>query len=213
MPGLAAATTTTVALGSRLANVKCLDAKPSLMQVASDRYHRCDNNLRHRPFNALTFRTYPEERVARRERPSPGLFTSIKLPEAEPPNGVAPLLDFPGRMRPVSFLGEGPYGTQCYLQNRIPFGDIGGRIVTMSRYLNTRNDSPTIERQHDNRHHLGYRAGEDGPIGDTVAGHCGTCGQRYTRCGAGLRDRVVKLHLQNGALLQEFDFYFDFDFQ
>ncbi|KAL0902582.1 hypothetical protein ABMA27_000418 [Loxostege sticticalis] len=40
------------------------------------------------------------------------LFTSIKLPEAEPPNGVAPLLDFPrGRMRPVTFLGEGPHGS------------------------------------------------------------------------------------------------------
>lgn len=47
----------------------------------------------------------------RRERPAPGLFTSIKLPEAEPPNGVAPLLDFPrGRMKPITFLGEGPHG-------------------------------------------------------------------------------------------------------
>ncbi|CAK1554125.1 unnamed protein product [Leptosia nina] len=56
--------------------------------------------------------TYPDERINRRERPPPGLFTSIKLPEAEPPNGVAPLLDFPrGRMRPVTFLGEGPHGT------------------------------------------------------------------------------------------------------
>ncbi|XP_048488344.1 epithelial discoidin domain-containing receptor 1 isoform X2 [Plutella xylostella] len=56
--------------------------------------------------------TYPDERLYRRERPVPGLFTSIKLPEAEPPNGVAPLLDFPrGRMRPISCLGEGPYGT------------------------------------------------------------------------------------------------------
>ncbi|CAK1588230.1 unnamed protein product [Parnassius mnemosyne] len=55
--------------------------------------------------------TYPEERYGRRERPVPGLFTSIKLPEAEPPNGVAPLLDFPrGRMRPITFLGEGRHG-------------------------------------------------------------------------------------------------------
>ncbi|XP_072931480.1 discoidin domain-containing receptor 2-like [Epargyreus clarus] len=68
----------------------------------------------HETFYAATdiiHHTYPEERVHRRERPAPGLFTSIKLPEAEPPNGVAPLLDFPrGRMRPVSFLGEGPHG-------------------------------------------------------------------------------------------------------
>ncbi|KAH9637291.1 hypothetical protein HF086_006935 [Spodoptera exigua] len=56
--------------------------------------------------------TYPEERACRREKPAPGLFTSIKLPEAEPPNGVAPLLDFPrGRMRPITFLGEGPHGS------------------------------------------------------------------------------------------------------
>ncbi|KAF9804796.1 hypothetical protein SFRURICE_007699 [Spodoptera frugiperda] len=56
-------------------------------------------------------KTYPEERACRREKPVPGLFTSIKLPEAEPPNGVAPLLDFPrGRMRPITFLGEGPHG-------------------------------------------------------------------------------------------------------
>ncbi|XP_039763688.1 epithelial discoidin domain-containing receptor 1-like [Pararge aegeria] len=56
--------------------------------------------------------TYPHERSFQRERPAPELFTSIKLPEAEPPNGVAPLLDFPrGRMRPVTFLGEGPHGT------------------------------------------------------------------------------------------------------
>lgn len=54
---------------------------------------------------------YLEERPKRRERPAPGLFTSIKLPEAEPPNGVAPLLDFPrGRMKPITFLGEGPHG-------------------------------------------------------------------------------------------------------
>ncbi|KAL4705683.1 hypothetical protein ACJJTC_018756 [Scirpophaga incertulas] len=69
----------------------------------------------HESFYAATdiiHHTYPEERACRRERPTPGLFTSIKLPEAEPPNGVAPLLDFPrGRMRPVTFLGEGPYGT------------------------------------------------------------------------------------------------------
>ncbi|XP_053624086.1 discoidin domain-containing receptor 2-like [Plodia interpunctella] len=69
----------------------------------------------HESFYAATdiiHHTYPEERACRRERPTPGLFTSIKLPEAEPPNGVAPLLDFPrGRMRPVTFLGEGPHGT------------------------------------------------------------------------------------------------------
>ncbi|XP_063394288.1 epithelial discoidin domain-containing receptor 1-like [Cydia fagiglandana] len=69
----------------------------------------------HESFYAATdiiHHTYPEERTCRRERPAPGLFTSIKLPEAEPPNGVAPLLDFPrGRMRPVTFLGEGPYGS------------------------------------------------------------------------------------------------------
>ncbi|CAF4744947.1 unnamed protein product [Pieris macdunnoughi] len=60
----------------------------------------------------VRFQTYPDERQNRREKPAPGLFTSIKLPEAEPPNGVAPLLDFPrGRMRPVTFLGEGPHGT------------------------------------------------------------------------------------------------------
>ncbi|XP_063837833.1 discoidin domain-containing receptor 2-like [Ostrinia nubilalis] len=68
----------------------------------------------HESFYAATdiiHHTYPEERACRRERPTPGLFTSIKLPEAEPPNGVAPLLDFPrGRMRPVTFLGEGPHG-------------------------------------------------------------------------------------------------------
>ncbi|XP_075990906.1 discoidin domain-containing receptor 2-like [Anticarsia gemmatalis] len=68
----------------------------------------------HESFYAATdiiHHTYPEERTCRRERPAPGLFTSIKLPEAEPPNGVAPLLDFPrGRMRPVTFLGEGPHG-------------------------------------------------------------------------------------------------------
>ncbi|XP_060809690.1 epithelial discoidin domain-containing receptor 1-like [Amyelois transitella] len=69
----------------------------------------------HESFYAATdiiHHTYPDERPCRRERPAPGLFTSIKLPEAEPPNGVAPLLDFPrGRMRPLTFLGEGPHGT------------------------------------------------------------------------------------------------------
>ncbi|XP_061382447.1 uncharacterized protein LOC116777520 [Danaus plexippus] len=69
----------------------------------------------HESFYAATdiiHHTYPDERTLRRERPAPGLFTSIKLPEAEPPNGVAPLLDFPrGRMRPVTFLGEGQHGT------------------------------------------------------------------------------------------------------
>ncbi|XP_047041032.1 discoidin domain-containing receptor 2-like [Helicoverpa zea] len=69
----------------------------------------------HESFYAATdiiHHTYPEERACRREKPAPGLFTSIKLPEAEPPNGVAPLLDFPrGRMRPVTFLGEGPHGS------------------------------------------------------------------------------------------------------
>ncbi|XP_037300018.1 discoidin domain-containing receptor 2 [Manduca sexta] len=69
----------------------------------------------HESFYAATdiiHHTYPDERACRRERPAPGLFTSIKLPEAEPPNGVAPLLDFPrGRMRPVTFLGEGPHGS------------------------------------------------------------------------------------------------------
>ncbi|XP_049885499.1 epithelial discoidin domain-containing receptor 1-like [Pectinophora gossypiella] len=69
----------------------------------------------HESFYAATdiiHHTYPEERGCRRERPPPGLFTCIKLPEAEPPNGVAPLLDFPrGRMRPITFLGEGPHGT------------------------------------------------------------------------------------------------------
>ncbi|XP_014369691.2 epithelial discoidin domain-containing receptor 1 [Papilio machaon] len=68
----------------------------------------------HESFYAATdiiHHAYPEERYRRRERPIPGLFTSIKLPEAEPPNGVAPLLDFPrGRMRPVTFLGESLHG-------------------------------------------------------------------------------------------------------
>ncbi|XP_050360580.1 discoidin domain-containing receptor 2-like [Nymphalis io] len=69
----------------------------------------------HETFYAATdiiHHAYPDERTYRRDRPPPGLFTSIKLPEAEPPIGVAPLLDFPrGRMRPVTFLGEGPHGT------------------------------------------------------------------------------------------------------
>ncbi|XP_026314364.1 discoidin domain-containing receptor 2-like [Hyposmocoma kahamanoa] len=69
----------------------------------------------HESFYAATdiiHHTYPEEHGGRRDRAPPGLFTSIKLPEAEPPNGVAPLLDFPrGRIRPVTLLGEGPHGT------------------------------------------------------------------------------------------------------
>ncbi|CAB3225231.1 unnamed protein product [Arctia plantaginis] len=65
-------------------------------------------------------KSYSEERACRREKPAPGLFTSIKLPEAEPPNGVAPLLDFPrGRMQPISFLGEGPHGSVSTLKHKL----------------------------------------------------------------------------------------------
>ncbi|CAH2208229.1 jg13507 [Pararge aegeria aegeria] len=80
----------------------------------------------------LEYETYPHERSFQRERPAPELFTSIKLPEAEPPNGVAPLLDFPrGRMRPVTFLGEGPHGTvsTCYLVLRITMTELAGEVV------------------------------------------------------------------------------------
>ncbi|XP_038216846.1 discoidin domain-containing receptor 2-like isoform X2 [Zerene cesonia] len=107
----------------------------------------------HESFYAATdiiHHTYPDERLSRRERPAPGLFTSIKLPEAEPPNGVAPLLDFPrGRMRPVTFLGEGPHGTLQICETdgieelsdeELPSGDRRRLVIVKTLWRGCHND-------------------------------------------------------------------------